>query len=1542
MAINPNNGVLDIINGTLKVSSIDIKQAGGFTTAINTVARNDVLLYDDQHTNTTFTPTQNAGYSSSSGVTRDTTAIDFNDGWVYWPLQLPNSWHTEFDILIPTTGGVLTYSLFNTSEPNHTDYTANDGGYKIVFDNTQNQIDVRWEGSVHATTSANVRSADWQHVNINYFQGAVSISLAGKVVLTHKFTENYQEFESRYVGFSATSGASHKIRHLIVHNSDKWLYTKTSNASDISYVSGNVGIGSLSPTELLDVHGNVHIAKDLTVDGNLTVSGTTTFIDTQNLAIEDPIIEVARGNASDTIDAGLVITRPSSNVAVAYRGDEEELALGYTQSGASDTDVTPVADGGLSVRVYGNLFANNLTTTANVEATYVKGDGSELTQITLDQVVGYANTTGNTVQLTNTDVGLVATGNVEANYFVGDGSRLTGLVTTLEDVANNGNTMSNTIQFTNTTTAFVADSNVGIGTDAPTANLHVMGHQYVNDPPTIANSFDHSDAPLTLTHGTVTSDTAINDPKPILHLTREGTSGQAYGARASFNLSRYENSGTASRSRLDLALADGTYAESTVMTLRADGNVGVGTTSPRQKLEVADGHIAIVKNAWKTDAVDDQLAGKIDFHLGNNSGQLSTPVATIEAYDKYQSGGSYRGAMAFKTQGAERMRINEVGNVGIGVTAPAEKLSVQGSFRVHGGNTSTFGNDGLLHINSRSTTYGSETVALQTTIDGRALTEANPGTHGGESRNVLALQPDGGYVGIGQSTPSKKLDVSGDINFTGQLYRNGYLYSGWTEVNINSPDATSGTWHTNTNTSNWGTPKFNTTYDQYAYNDAPGYREYDIPSGMATAYVSQLQWSSGGYVDVHGVQSDGGLVFLRRINTRQLVENSNEGNPDQHDGSTITLAATGLQHYTSIRFTNKVGRFHMTGLAFTPKTNRGAEGTGMVHSAQISDLGGTSISGGAVSAATVTSSGAMYASNWFRTYGNTGWYSETHGGGWYMTDSTWVRAYNSKSVYVTGEIHAHQGDSGNAILSAYGDSQGTGRLYVGQDTIYGGGIEYNGDNSPATTGAGADYIALYRVNNGSYAWTARNYYSNNNWEFRGTVTAPTFSGNATSATTASAANSTNGNGKIVVQNGTNGGNTKGIWMWTSTDSNWGIYMGQSGSGRSLAGGTANYFDSVTSHAIRFRVANNSANGFIFENSSDHMLLGLRASDGYLVHYGPMYNSGTLESDGRIYADNGLHVRGDWLRVDGQNGLYFNSYGGGWRMTDSTWVRLYNGKHLWCENGIMGTNYRCGVGTSNPLVPLHVYGTGASLNNGNFRYMAVGGSGSGYGTWGALCASFEGGHVRSTDSFLAHNGSLNSSDERIKKEISDIDDASALETLRLIQPKTYKYKDEEKMGSDVVYGFIAQQIQEVLPYATKTLTDYLPSICEISNVTQSNVITFTNFNTNDLLSNTTIIQAHLFKGENKDLTISEIIDEHSIRVEEDLTEMLHENDTRLYIYGEQVDDFVFLKKESIFTVATAALQEVDRQLQAEKAKVATLETQLTSVLARLDALENPPS
>lgn len=42
----------------------------------------------------------------------------------------------------------------------------------------------------------------------------------------------------------------------------------------------------------------------------------------------------------------------------------------------------------------------------------------------------------------------------------------------------------------------------------------------------------------------------------------------------------------------------------------------------------------------------------------------------------------------------------------------------------------------------------------------------------------------------------------------------------------------------------------------------------------------------------------------------------------------------------------------------------------------------------------------VYASNWFRSTGNSGWYSQTHGGGIYMTDANWVRVYNNKGLRV--------------------------------------------------------------------------------------------------------------------------------------------------------------------------------------------------------------------------------------------------------------------------------------------------------------------------------------------------------------------------------------------------------------------------------------------------------------------------------------------------------------------------------------------------------------
>jgi hypothetical protein len=128
------------------------------------------------------------------------------------------------------------------------------------------------------------------------------------------------------------------------------------------------------------------------------------------------------------------------------------------------------------------------------------------------------------------------------------------------------------------------------------------------------------------------------------------------------------------------------------------------------------------------------------------------------------------------------------------------------------------------------------------------------------------------------------------------------------------------------------------------------------------------------------------------------------------------------------------------------------------------------------------------------------------------------------------------------------------------------------------------------------------------------------------------------------------------------------------------------------------------------------------------------------------------------------------------------------------------------------------------------------------------------------------------------------------------------------------------------------------------VSDSNVITFTNFDTSTLESNVMALQ--VIDGEDMEhfVNIKEVIDEHSIRVDEDLSEWTGSVEgsdiEKIFVYGQQVEDFIFVKKEAIWTVATAALQEVDRQQQADKVEIAALKTQLTSVLARLDALENP--
>ena len=77
---------------------------------------------------------------------------------------------------------------------------------------------------------------------------------------------------------------------------------------------------------------------------------------------------------------------------------------------------------------------------------------------------------------------------------------------------------------------------------------------------------------------------------------------------------------------------------------------------------------------------------------------------------------------------------------------------------------------------------------------------------------------------------------------------------------------------------------------------------------------------------------------------------------------------------------------------------------------------------------------------------------------------------------------------------------------------------------------------------------------------------------------------------------------------------------------------------------------------------------------------------------------------------------------------------------------------------------------------------------------------------------------------------------------------------------------------------------------------------------------------------KDLTIVKVVDEHTIRVDTDIA------GEDVFVFGQVIQDFHHLNKDYLWTIATSALQEVDRQLQAEKTRNDELE-------ARILALEN---
>ncbi len=260
----------------------------------------------------------------------------------------------------------------------------------------------------------------------------------------------------------------------------------------------------------------------------------------------------------------------------------------------------------------------------------------------------------------------------------------------------------------------------------------------------------------------------------------------------------------------------------TVSIMGASGGVGIGTVSPEDDLHIAteggtDAANIILQNAGT-------LSYRNPAYIGYRSrGTLATPAAAgnsdevVELLGYAYDGDSWElaGRVAVETEGAiadddvpgalvfstrpdgaagtlaERMRINNAGNVGIGVTTPSEALHVAGNVLVRSGNENDWTDtlnlirDGTGQYNYlfwhtgagapdvSTVNFGLGTDATGGTSD---LWLVNPSVTGSPlGRNDAVMRFDdgsteiymAGNVGIGTITPDSELHVVGDIRFTG-------------------------------------------------------------------------------------------------------------------------------------------------------------------------------------------------------------------------------------------------------------------------------------------------------------------------------------------------------------------------------------------------------------------------------------------------------------------------------------------------------------------------------------------------------------------------------------------------------------------------------------------------------------------------------------------------------------------------------------------------------------------------------------------------------